>query len=313
MAPTLLKKPPRAFTIVPTRYGGTGRLGNLTPQQEVTLQRFKDELGKKGIYDPAAHDDYLLLRFLRARKFDLALSLLMFTKYVQWRNEFQVDELVSTFVFNEIDKVAQHYPRYYHMTDRFDRPIYIEHVGSINLQQLFKVTTEERMIKHFVVGYESLLNWRLPACSKLAGQRIEQCYTILDLKGIPLRQAPSLLGFIKRISSIAQDYYPEMLGKLVIINAPLLFSSVWSMIKPFLDEVTVNKIVILGGKYQQELLKDIDPENLPKFLGGNCECDGGCNKSDSGPWKDARFNKQLPREIGNEDEGSDAESERLSR
>ena len=32
----------------------------------------------------------------------------------------------------------------------------------------------------------------------------------------------------------------------------------------------------------------VDAANLPKFLGGTCECtcDGGCMKSNVGPWND---------------------------
>ncbi|KAL1924742.1 uncharacterized protein VTP21DRAFT_4396 [Calcarisporiella thermophila] len=309
MAPNLFRKSQKAYTMTPSRFEGTGRVGSLTPQQEVTLQRFKEELAKEcDLYDARVHDDHILLRFLRARKFDLPKSLLMFTNYLKWRKDFGVDDLVRNFKFEEHEEVAKYYPRYYHKTDRLDRPIYVEHIGNVDLKQLFKVTTEERMIKHFVVGYESLVNDRFPSCSKLAGQRIEQCFTILDLKGIQLKQAPSIMSFIKRISAIAQDYYPEMMGKMFIINAPYLFASVFNLIKNFLDEVTVNKIVILSGKYQQELLKDVDPENLPTYFGGVCECPGGCRQADLGPWKDPKFNKKL-RVNGSSQEYDDSEDE----
>ena len=29
----------------------------------------------------------------------------------------------------------------------------------------------------------------------------------------------------------------------------------------------------------------MDPENVPTFLGGECECEGGCNYADKGPWQ----------------------------
>jgi hypothetical protein len=55
---------------------------------------------------------------------------------------------------------------------------------------------------------------------------------------------------------------------MFIINAPMLFSGVWAMIKMWLDEKTRAKITIIGGNYKTELLKYIDIENLPEFLGG---------------------------------------------
>ena len=87
-----------------------------------------------------------------------------------------------------------------------------------------------------------------------------------------------------RASSISQDRYPESMGKFYIINAPWTFSAVWSVIKPWLDEVTVSKIDILGSSYNDALLKQIPAENLPEEFGGTCRCSGSCALSDAGPW-----------------------------
>ncbi|OWZ69926.1 hypothetical protein AYX14_04708 [Cryptococcus neoformans] len=58
------------------------------------------------------------------------------------------------------------------------------------------------------------------------------------------------------------------MGHMFIINAPYLFSTVWSLIKPWLDEATVRKIHILGKSYKAELQQYISAENLPVELGG---------------------------------------------
>ena len=82
---------------------------------------------------------------------------------------------------------------------------------------------------------------------------------------------------------------------MFIVNAPMLFSGIWSMIKIWLDEKTRNKITIIGSSYKEELLKFVNSiiiviskvaiENLPDFLGGNCKCEGGnCLGSNIGPW-----------------------------
>src|SRR5579859_6138922 len=71
-----------------------------------------------------------------------------------------------------------------------------------------------------------------------------------------------------------------------MINSPRGFSTVWAVIKRFLDPVTVEKISILGKDYQSTLLSQIPKENLPRRFGGDCECPGGCEMSDAGPWQE---------------------------
>lgn len=58
--------------------------------------------------------------------------------------------------------------------------------------------------------------------------------------------------------------------------------------KNWLSEETVSKINILGSDYLPYLLTLIDEENLPATLGGKCKCDcpGGCESSNAGPWKE---------------------------
>jgi hypothetical protein len=163
-----------------------------------------------------------------------------------FRREFGVDELVKSFEYAEKRQVAQQYPRYYHKTDKLGRPIYVEDLGKLDIKLMMKITSEDRFVKNHIVEYEKFITQKLPACSIRAGQHIEQSCSILDLKGIPIGQFPSVSSLVRTISQLSQDYYPEMLGRMFLINAPMLFTTIWGVIKLFLDETTVNKIVILG-------------------------------------------------------------------
>jgi hypothetical protein len=156
---------------------------------------------------------------------------------------------------------------------------------------MYKITTGDRMLQNLVVEYEKVADPRLPACSRKAGKLLETCCTIMDLKGVGITKVPSVYGYVRQASAISQDHYPERLGKLYLINAPWGFSGVWSVVRGFLDPVTVDKIHILGYNYQSELLAQVPKENLPIEFGGTCECDGGCEFSDMGPWQEEEYTK----------------------
>lgn len=169
--------------------------------------------------------------------------------------------------------------------------MYFEQLGKIDLSAMYKITTAERMLQNLVVEYEKVSDPRLPACSRKSGQLLETCCSIMDLKGVGLSQVSSVYSYVKSASVISQNYYPERLGKLYLINAPWGFSSVFGVIKGFLDPVTVQKIHVLGANYHKELEAQVSKENLPTIFGGTCECSKGCAWSDEGPWQDPRWTK----------------------
>ncbi|ETN45411.1 uncharacterized protein HMPREF1541_09242 [Cyphellophora europaea CBS 101466] len=272
---------------------GSGHPGHTTQEQDAQVFQLRSLLEQAGYTERL--DTLTLLRFLRARKFNVELAKQMFVNNEEWRKKFGdgektgVDELVRTFDYKEKPEVMKIYPQYYHKTDKDGRPVYIEQYGGIDLNAMYKITSQERMLANLVVEYEKVADPRLPACSRKAGKLLETCCTIMDMKNVGVGKISSVYGYVKQTSAISQDHYPERLGKMYIINTPWGFSTAFNFIKGFLDPVTVAKIHVLGSGYQQELLKQIPAENLPKQFGGSCECQGGCEFSDDGPWHDPKF------------------------
>ncbi|MCJ1424633.1 cytosolic factor, phosphatidylinositol/phosphatidylcholine transfer protein [Sticta canariensis] len=262
----------------------SGHPGHTSPEQDAQVFQLRTQLEQANYTERL--DTLCMLRFLRARKFNVELA-----KKMSWRKDFKVDDLVRNFRYDEKPKVFEYYPQYYHKTDKEGRPVYIEQLGNIDLNAMYKITTGERMLQNLVVEYEKLADPRLPACSRKSGQLLETCCSIMDLKGVGISKVSSVYGYVKQASAISQNYYPERLGKLYLINAPWGFSSVFSIVKGFLDPVTVQKIHVLGSGYLTELESQISKEHLPKIFGGTCECKQGCAFSDEGPWQDPQWSK----------------------
>lgn len=79
-----------------------------------------------------------------------------------------------------------------------------------DVKALWEITQTDRMMKNHVYEYEKLVNYRLKACSAKSGRHHEQSTTILDLQGVALSTFSSVYSLVSEVSSIAQNYYPEM-------------------------------------------------------------------------------------------------------
>ena len=192
------------------------------------------------------------------------------------------------------------------------RPIYIQRVGMVNIKKLFHITTKERLLRYYAREYEKLQLILYPTCSLIAGKKIETSLNIIDLKGGTFSLIlPQTIQFIKMALTTSQNYYPESLGIMFIVNTPKYLEAGWNLIKIFLDEKTLSKIHILGTDFKNTLLQYIDTKNLPKFLGGECDCkNGGCLVKCEGPWK--YYMDKLPKE-NNKDNLSNIEFPRYTR
>jgi len=276
-------------------------MSSSTSKEEI-LAEFRRQLESEGILntgDTIGSDDDTLLRFLRARKFDLKNAKIMFEKCQHWRKNVEgvgldaLYEETDPFDYPERNTVFKYWPLLFHKTDKKGRPINIQRFGQMDINALYEEITPERQWKAFLVNCDALTREIFPGCTRAKGETVNTTYSIIDLKGFSLSQFWQIKSIVRESFQISQDYYPETMGQLVIINAPATFTIIWAAVKPWLAPDTVAKVDILGSNYADVLLKQVDAENLPESLGGSCTCEGlgGCTLSSAGPWLDGRVYK----------------------
>ncbi|ORX90866.1 CRAL/TRIO domain-containing protein [Basidiobolus meristosporus CBS 931.73] len=196
------------------------------------------------------HPDSILLRFLRARKFDVSKSCEMLLNALDWRLEEDVESIIEKgeTVLNQ--RLLQDGLTHFHGRDPHGRPIAYVHHWHPKAQSL-------QELKQYVI-------WTLETGRLLLDDDKDgKVSAIIDTSGFNMSKVDfSAANFLV---SCMEAYYPECLGNLYIVEAPWVFSGFWKMISPLLDPVIKSKIIFCKRK---ELSNYLEPEQLMEAFGG---------------------------------------------
>jgi hypothetical protein len=128
---------------------------NLTPAQQEAYEQFQSNLTRQGALHDGLDSRLDLLRFLKARQFNVEKAERMYIDVSKWRLEQGVDELWEQreHVTNEADRqvMRQHYPTFYHKTDRFGRPVYYELCGRSKPHKLVEAFSKDTILKYHIL------------------------------------------------------------------------------------------------------------------------------------------------------------------
>ncbi|XP_050044902.1 SEC14-like protein 2 [Dermacentor andersoni] len=245
----------------------SGHLGDLSPTQEAALRSFREAVGD--VLKPE-HDDRYLLRWLRARDFNLNKAEQMLRAHVEWRKQFGTDDVRKWPESPEV--LRKYYPGGFVGHDHEGRPVSIITLGSCDLKGLLNSVSVDEVMRHVVWQFENAEEDIKQQSEKL-GKAIETITYIFDFDGFALSTLASkaVIDYLTNLMCIFEDNYPERLHKAFAINAPRYFPIFWKIIRPFLSEQTAQKLVLFGKDEQawkKALLDDIDADQLPRHWGG---------------------------------------------
>ncbi|XP_075542135.1 SEC14-like protein 2 [Dermacentor variabilis] len=245
----------------------SGHLGDLSPTQEAALRSFREAVGD--VLKPD-HDDRYLLRWLRARDFNLNKAEQMLRAHVEWRKQFGTDDVRKWPESPEV--LRKYYPGGFVGHDHEGRPVSIITLGSCDLKGLLNSASLDEVMRHVVWQFENAEEDIKQQSEKL-GKAIETITYIFDFDGFALSTLASkaVIDYLTNLMCIFEDNYPERLHKAFAVNAPRYFPIFWKIIRPFLSDQTARKLVLFGKDEQvwkKALLDDIDADQLPRHWGG---------------------------------------------
>ncbi|WRT70596.1 uncharacterized protein IL334_007594 [Kwoniella shivajii] len=281
----------------------SGQLGHLTSNQQATFEQFKKVVSDRGLYvaikdggDRPSHDDATLLRFLRARKFQVEPAFQHFSSTEKWRKQNKLLELFDEIDIDEYEHARKLYPQWIGTRDKNGAPVSIYQIRGVNMESVSAYensatlkgvdtngcTAPPKMLRLFAL-YEFFTRTVTPWCASQTDRPyfptpMTQGTNIIDISGMGLKQFWDLKSHLQDSSRLATENYPETLMNVIVIGAPSFFSTIYSGIKRFIDPGVIAKMHIApssASEITKMLHTLIEPSAIPKQYGGTLDWDFG--------------------------------------
>mmetsp|Transcript_1749 Transcript_1749/g.2739 ORF Transcript_1749/g.2739 Transcript_1749/m.2739 type:complete len:405 (+) Transcript_1749:46-1260(+) len=239
------------------------------------LAQFRDAISPELL---SALQESDCMRFIRARKYDVAKAAEMAENWWKWYHTpiAGQDNVTPANCLRDpypMEHIRQRLTPHSNVgVDKEGRPIYWEMTGLIStrfaeLSKYFSV--DELQFLH--IRQQELMMKRLEYLSAKSGKSIEKVVCVMNLKDLVYSLDTQALKAFHLTLVIDQNYYPERLQYLFMINAPWFFTATWAMVRTWLDPVTADKIKIVGSDYLSTLREHIPDCEIPPELGGSCQ------------------------------------------
>ncbi|KAI9014387.1 CRAL-TRIO domain-containing protein [Phycomyces nitens] len=211
--------------------------------------------------------DAVLLRYLRARKWNIDAAYKMVISTLRWRIVMRLDDIIAlgeTGMRDELERLKPGLGKSFigqvHSgkatlggPDKFGRGVCF-----INVRFHSKEAQSAEILKLMTL-------FVMEASRIVVAQPIEANCIVFNMDGFTLSNMD--YDFVKFLLTCFEAYYPETLGMCIIHKAPWVFSTVWSIINPLLDPVVASKIHFT--KSLKELSEYIPIPNLPATVTGD--------------------------------------------
>jgi len=226
----------------------------MKPQEQKGVDEFLEKL-KGSEYGNGTYDTADLLRFLRAREFNLDKAFTMFTNTLKWRESYKPGEIdqavfdkekakgysvITPFVTKQGWRVAVTFLAFYDPNNR-----------DIKEVERFMVSRVENLTREMEPGKDKGI--------LMVMERLGASWKNVDR------------SYFKQVLPLIANHYPEVLGCGLVMRTNWLTQLIFNFGKHFVEKRTSDKIRMIGSdptKIREVLLEYFDADELWEFWGG---------------------------------------------
>ncbi|XP_035908420.1 SEC14-like protein 2 [Anopheles stephensi] len=245
----------------------TMKMPSLEDDQRFALMKFRRQVAD--VLKPE-HDDYYLLRWLRARNWNPEAAEKMLRDSMKFRERWNTDEIAKW----PTPQILQDYSP--HGVSGFDKdgsPIIIIPFAGFDIWGLLHSVSRADIIRMTMQSLEGYMQLAYEQSKKTNNPGSRQFVVVFDMDNFNLKQyiwRPASEVVISLIKMYEANY-PEILKCCYIINTPKVFAFAYNMVKKFLGEYTIDKIRIFKpdrSKWLPSILERCDADQIPAYFGG---------------------------------------------
>jgi hypothetical protein len=217
-------------------------------------------------------DSVTMLRFIRARPASVQAAAEMYAKVSAWKIQIPLERGFRERTID--DSLHRLFDSHWPPTgllghDLEGDPIYWIRLGHCNLPNMVQMP-EDFLVQHEVYSL-ARISQAFEEDSVRQRRPIYNMTVVLDV-GEATRQLlnPSFGVKYRRCVRIAEDYYPEMIKRVVVVRAPGFAAIAWRTISRFFDEGTQAKFQFVDSRNTYDaLVRIMDSKWIPEALGGS--------------------------------------------
>jgi len=220
----------------------------LSGDEDLILQNLKSRLNSD--FPVHCKNTATLIRFLRARSFDLSKAEQMFRERMAWVQEFKPHTIKK----KDVADYIQSGQLFVHGRDAFGRPVIIYKMRD-HVHDERSDPGHERFWKYVIYFVQKTVQYLLPLPPH------DQLVMILDREGATDANADMVA--LRRVIKVA-DYYPETLGAVYVLYPNLLFKLLFPLAKNFIDPASLKKVhIVKSSKLSHIASKLTDKYHFP--------------------------------------------------
>ena len=218
-------------------------------------------------------EEDLLLRFYIARSYDVKATLQAVKAYTKWRKEKDINNIHAWCAKHVKPEwlYKTHYKGYcgFYGFCKEGYPIWWECPEAKGLETVLKTIGKEKALR----CHHAMLERTREHCKLLGVDRFQY---VIDLRYLPVMSiiTGSLSEYLKEQIREDSEYFPECMCRMIIINAPMGFSTAYNFVKYLLDDNVKSKISVDGARSAGDTLSQVATKaNVPAEFGGAAAVD----------------------------------------